>query len=207
MVNNAAIAEAIADLDTQESRNYAATARKYNVDVRTLQRRFIGETTESGLAHLESQGNLSITHEKMLVERINTLSARGMPPTPQFVKNLVAEMTEKEVGDHWVSRFVKRQEGKLLSIYLENIDYARRVADNGRHFKHYFDQVGLIFRLFFSNYIQMSLIFGKLEEKIRKYRIKPSNIWNMDEKGFLIGIIIMIRKRKGDPLVREQIRR
>ena len=40
----------------------------------------------------------------------------------------------------------------------------------------------------------MSLIFGQLEEKIRKYRIAPSNIWNMDEKGFLIGVIMTMRR-------------
>ena len=148
MVNEAAIAEAIADLDAQEARNYAATARKYNINPKTLHNRFNGKHGPIRESHLETQTNLPPAQEKVPVERINTLSARDLPPTPQFVRNLVAEMAEKEVGEHWISRFVKRHNGKLSSIYLESIDYARRVADNGRHFKHYFDQVGLLFRLF-----------------------------------------------------------
>ena len=55
-------------------------------------------------------------------------------------------MIDKEVGDHWISRFTNRHKDELTSIYLDSIDIARRVADNGRHFKHYFKQVSLYFR-------------------------------------------------------------
>ena len=79
--------------------------------------------------------------ERVLVERINTLSARGMPPIPQFVNNLVMELSGSPVGPHWVSRFVKRHKKEICSIYLDSIDSARHVADNSKHFRHYYDLV------------------------------------------------------------------
>ena len=75
------------------------------------------------------------------MDRINTLSTRGMPPTPAFVENLVQELAKLSIGDRWVDRFVKRHNNELDSIFLDSIDYARLVADNSRHFKHFFIRV------------------------------------------------------------------
>ena len=75
------------------------------------------------------------------MERINTLSARGMHPTPHFVKNMVFELSHEEVSPHWISRFIRRHKDDLSSIYLGSLDYSRRVADNSRHFKDYFNKV------------------------------------------------------------------
>ena len=138
MVNEAAISAAIADLKTQAKPNYDATAKKHNIDRNTLRRRFEGKTASATMAHLEAQGLLDNALERVLVERINTLSARGLPPTPAIVRNLVQELTRRPVGEHWVSRFTKRHDNELASVYLDSIDYARRVADNSRHFNHYF---------------------------------------------------------------------
>ena len=44
MAHNARIDEAIADLETQDRPNIAATAKKYRVDRTTLSRRFRGKT-------------------------------------------------------------------------------------------------------------------------------------------------------------------
>ena len=82
-----------------------------------------------------------------LVDRINVLSAHGMPPTPQFVKNMIFELSQSYVGDHWVSRFVKRHKDELCNLYLDSIDYTRRVIDNCRHFKDYFDKVSAYLNL------------------------------------------------------------
>ena len=188
MVNEAAISAAIADLKTQTTPNYGATAKKYNISRDTLRRRYKGETTSRSEAHLEAQGLLSNAHEKALVERINILSARGIPPTPAVVRNLVIELTGALVGEHWVSRFVERHRDQLYSVYLDSIDYSRRVADNIKHFSHYFMLVSVSFALLFVKLRTYEPDFGQLEEKIRKYRIKPSNMYNMDEKGFLMGI-------------------
>ena len=143
MVNNEAISAAIADLRSQKKHNFGATARKHGVDRTTLRRRFQAKQAPRGISHLQAQGHLTYDMEMQLVERINILSARGMPPTPQFVANMVLELSKEHVGEHWVSRFVKRHQDALCSIYLDNIDYTRRVADNSRHFKDYFDKVSV----------------------------------------------------------------
>lgn len=145
MVNEASIRAAIADLESQLKPNYAATATKYEIDRDTLRRRFKGETVSNAEAHARYQLLLSTTEEKVLVERINTLSARGMPVTPKIVENLVKELVKGPVGERWVSRFTARHSDKLSSIYLDSIDYARRVADNTRHYEHYFMLVGVYF--------------------------------------------------------------
>ena len=188
MVNEAAISAAIADLKTQPTPNYGATAKKYNISRDTLRRRYKGETTSRSEAHLEAQGLLSNAHENALVECINILSARGIPPTPAVVKNLVIELIGAPVGEHWVSRFVERHKNQLYSVYLDSINYSWRVADNSRHFNYYFMLVSVSFVLLFVKLYIHEPDFGQLEEKIRKYRIKPSNIYNMDEKGFLMRI-------------------
>ena len=139
MVNTEALSNAIADLRSQSTPNFAATAKKWKVDRTTLRRRFRGEQRPNDTAHFEAQGLLTTTMEDVLVERINTLSARGMPPTPQIVRNLVSELSGTPVGKNWVSRFVKRRDNELCSVYLDSIDYARRIADNSKHFKHYFE--------------------------------------------------------------------
>ena len=89
MVNEAAIKKAIDDLDSQEAPNYVATAKKYEIDRRTLMRRHKGLSRSIQEAHSESQTLLTPTQEAVLIEHINTLSSRGLPPTPQFVRNLV----------------------------------------------------------------------------------------------------------------------
>ena len=137
MVNEAAISAAIADLKTQAVRNYAATTKNFDIDRRTLQRRFEGKTVSKSEAHVDAQGLLDVAQEAALVERINELSKRGIPPTPKTVENLVFEITQEPPGEHWVSRFIKRHDNTLDSIYLDSIDYSRRVADNSRHFEHY----------------------------------------------------------------------
>ena len=207
MVNEAAISAAIADLKTQATPNLSNTAIKYQIDRRTLERRFKGKTASRNMAQLEAQGLLDYAQEKILVGRINTLSARGIPPTPVMVHNLVIELTGAPVGEHWIRRFVERHRNELASVYLDSIDYSRRVADNSRHFSHYFMLVSVSFALLFVKLPTYKSDFDKLEEKIRKYRIKPFNMYNIDEKGFLMGVcntmkrIVSIKQLKSKKLL------
>ena len=149
MVNEAAISAAIDDLRTQAVPNFLTISIKHQVDRKTLQRRFEGTSTSRSDAQLEAQGLLTKAQERVLVDRINTLSTRGIPPTPAFVENLVQELIKAFVGDRWISRFVKRHQDELESIFLDSIDYARRVADNSRQFKHYFECVSTCFYTYY----------------------------------------------------------
>ena len=57
------------------------------------------------------------------------------------MRNLVVELFREPVRKNWVTRFIKRHDDELCSVFLDSIDYARRVADNSRHFEHYFELV------------------------------------------------------------------
>lgn len=89
------LAQAVADLKTQAKPNYYATANRYDLDKDTLKNRFDGKTASRSANHLDTQRVLTSNEEKMLVDRIDYLSDRGMPPDPQYVVNLVEETVGK----------------------------------------------------------------------------------------------------------------
>ena len=89
MVNEAAIQEAIIDLQSQKAPNFAATAKKHSVPRLTLMRRFKGGTVSSAEAH--SRHHKLLTNAQESIEHIRKLSDRGIHPTPQILENLVVE--------------------------------------------------------------------------------------------------------------------
>ena len=141
MSHDARIEAAIAELKPQKRVNYAATARKWKVEPTTLRRRFIGETRSIQEANAESHQKLTSIQEEALIEHINKLTDRGIPPTPQIVKNIAEELAKSKLGPNWVSRFCKRHCSHLASEYLRKIDHKRKVADNFRYFHYFFNTV------------------------------------------------------------------
>jgi Tc5 transposase DNA-binding domain len=114
MDHNARIEAAIADLESQDHQNIAATAKKWGVARETLSKRFRGETVSNQEANSYARRQLTDTQEKTLIQYINKLSNQGLPPTPQIVKNLAEEITNAKLGPNWVSRFCKRHQKDLL---------------------------------------------------------------------------------------------
>jgi Tc5 transposase DNA-binding domain len=149
MDHNARIQAAIADLESQERVNYAGTAKKWNLDRTTLTRRYRGETVSNQDATSYARRQLTDVQEKTLIQYINKLSNRGLPPTPQIVKNLAEEISQTKLGPNWVSRFCKRHQKDLKSVYLRTIDHKRKVADNSAYFQHFYEQVCLLFLCFY----------------------------------------------------------
>ena len=141
MSHDARIEAAIAELKPQKRVNYAATARKWKVEPTTLRRRFIGETRSIQEANAESHQKLTSIQEEALIEHINKLTDRGIPPTPQIVKNIAEELAKSKLGPNWVFRFCKRHCSRLASEYLRKIDHKRKVADNSRYFHYFFNTV------------------------------------------------------------------
>ncbi|PMD22505.1 hypothetical protein NA56DRAFT_570416, partial [Hyaloscypha hepaticicola] len=97
---------------------------------------------------------------------INRLINRGIPPTSKMVKNFAKEMIGRKVGKNWVFDFCKRHSSELKSLYLCNI--------KNLYIK---SEFGLIYKLFYN-----------------LNNIAAYNIYNWDEKGFLIGIIRSIKR-------------
>lgn len=145
MAHEARIQAAIADLESQDRRNIATTAKKWGVARETLSKRFRGETVSNQEANSYARRQLTDVQEKTLIGYINKLSDRGLPPTPQIVKNLAEEIAHVTIGKNWVSRFCERHRDQLLSVYLRTIDHKRKLADNSYHFQHFYEQVRILF--------------------------------------------------------------
>ena len=161
------IDKALQPLQLQDKPNISATAREYGLDRSTLSKRFTGGA-QSHQTKCQNQGLLSPAQEKTLVQYINKLTDRGIPPTPAMILNFVHNIVGKRPGKSWSYRFCKRWTSVLDSRYLTTLDAARYKADSRRSYELYFELV---------------------QSKIQQYEIKAHNMYNMDEKGFLIGFI------------------
>lgn len=114
-----------------------------------MRRRFKGETVSYEEARSRSHKLLTNAQEEELVAYIRKLSDRGLHPTPKILENLVVEIVGKPIGGRWIERFINRHHNELNSVYIRNIDQSRHIADNSRHFEHYFAIVRVLY-LFYS---------------------------------------------------------
>jgi hypothetical protein len=119
------IPEAIADLESQEVPNVKATAEKYDVTRKTLENRWKGKSTSMEEAISTHRQCLTNSQERALIQLINRLTDRGMPPTTAIVKNLAEEIRGCAVGKNWTASFVNRHQNELKSLYLKSIDSKR----------------------------------------------------------------------------------
>jgi hypothetical protein len=85
-----------------------------------------------------------------------------------MIQNFASQIAQRELGVHWVDRFVKRYPDQLISKWTTAMDNSRHKADSGSKY---------------------SLYFNLLREKIEQYHVKPCHTYNMDEKGFMLGVI------------------
>jgi hypothetical protein len=163
---------ALSELALYDKPNYSAVSKKFQVDRTTLSRRHRA-VTHSAAIEQQNRQLLSPIQERTLIRHLNTLTERGLPPTPAIVRNLAAELAQKEPGSNWSSRFVRRHQNDLTSRYLVPLDSDRFNAESNREFIYWFEG---------------------LQHKIEQYSILPENIYNMDEKGFLIGLLTKSRR-------------
>ncbi|KAJ9624496.1 hypothetical protein H2203_005231 [Taxawa tesnikishii (nom. ined.)] len=94
---NTRIACALDDLESQERVNYAASARKWNIDRRTLARRHKGETDTIQQANSNVRQKLTNAQEEVLVAHLNRLTDGGLPPTPQVLKNIAEQVAKTKL--------------------------------------------------------------------------------------------------------------
>ena len=107
MVNKAGIKLALDDLKSQKSPNYTATAKKYNVNRKILSRRHKDECVSNCEAHSIYQQLLTDVQEKKILDYINNLLNRRMPPTSQILENIIIEIVKHSIGQNWISCFCK----------------------------------------------------------------------------------------------------
>ena len=158
---------AIKALEPGEKLVYTQIAAQYGVDRRTLARRHQGV---SASRQLEGQNRRALhPHQEIeLLRYIERLTSQGLPPTRSMIRRFASQIAKKELGVHWVDRYIERHQIDLISRWATGIDRARHQADS------------------ISKY---TLYFSLLHEKISQYDIEPCNIYNMDEKGCMLGIL------------------
>jgi hypothetical protein len=162
---NAAVA-AIDSLKPGEDFTYAGIAKIRGVERSTLSRRH-RRVTRAREVTSQNRQKLNQQQERELLRYIERLTERGLPPTRQMIGNFAACIAKEDVSMSWVDRFVKRYPEALIRSWSTGLDRNRHNADSEAKYK---------------------LYFQLLHEKIEKYRVEPQHTYNMDEKGFLLGI-------------------
>ena len=144
------------------------TAEAYDIPLTTLRRR-LGGGVSCALAH-ESQQLLTVAEEKAVVRWIYRLEEFGFPPRTQHVKEAVSLLKESTwtegVGKNWITRFLNRHPD-LVSKFSSQFDKKR---------------------LKMSNPEVVNSHFSKVRKLQHQYNLKDSNTYNVDEKGFRLGI-------------------
>ena len=163
-------------------------AEAFAVPYSTLQGRVIGGRKSYSNAHKGRQ-LLSVPEEKSIVTWIEQLDRRGLPPRIEMVTDLAIKILasrgkEPKIGQHWISRFLNRH-SHLCTKFSTQVQKQRVLAGYPSVVK---------------------ACFSKLQPIVSSRNIQPQHTYNMDEKGFLMGMgssvkVICIRGRKSPPLM------
>ena len=138
----ASIATALADLALQESSNYTATAKKFNINRSTLSRRhrnitaFVKESKQT-------TSILSNQQEKELIRYINKLIERDISSFNVMIRVFAYNISEKQSGKNWSYEFVRRHSDILQSKFLQEADLKRKKVDNAYQYQLYFNLVSV----------------------------------------------------------------
>jgi hypothetical protein len=89
---------AITDLNRADSAPIATVAKRYSLQHSTLSRRWHKITSSRAEATSEHHQQLTIAQEEVLINQINKLTIRKIPPTSQFVRNIAEEIINSLVG-------------------------------------------------------------------------------------------------------------
>ena len=139
-------------------------ARDYGVSRTTLTARYNGRETRKE-AHVKEQ-KLSKEEEDVLIAWIKVMGRRGIPFTPALVQEYASELAGEPVGETWLRRFAARHPDVKLR-WTTGLESCRAQALNRTVVREYFHLI---------------------HELIAQYHIPAENIYNMDEKGLLLGI-------------------
>ena len=158
----------------EEGTPWATLALEYGIAGSTLNDRWKG-ARERRVAHSDQQ-KLPPMAEKALERWCQQLDDWGFPPRMDMLRemaNVLARQRAEQEGDpklavlgkNWITRFLDRHP-QLAGKLSTQIDRQRVFANNPITLRDY---------------------YNKLQRLLRKHHFLPGNIWNMDEKGFILG--------------------
>ncbi|KAF5132924.1 hypothetical protein E5D57_003546 [Metarhizium anisopliae] len=166
--------DAIQYLNTNPTAKKRAVAKKFNISRQRLDRRVSGILPKFG-RHARN-AKLSEPEEVALCRYIDRLDKMNLSIRKEFIRDAanlilrgqaspVSHRDPPTVGQHWVDRFIKRHKYSVLPQRIREVD--RQNAETIRNVTTYFEQ---------------------LYDCITDHGIVESDIWNMDETGFRIGM-------------------
>jgi hypothetical protein len=158
---------AIESLKPGEKFSYRQIAAKYCCDRTTLARRHQG-LAGSRNTMAENQQSLHPQQEQELLQYIKQLTEQGLPPTRAMIRRFASDIVKRELGKGWVDRYIQRHNVHLISRWATGMDRLRYQADSQSKY---------------------SLYFELLRSKLSQYNIEPRHTYNIDEKGFLLGVL------------------
>ncbi len=136
------IETALADLALQDSFNYTATAKKFNINRSTLSWRHRGKTAFVKKSK-QTTSILSNQQEKELIRYINKLIERCISSLNVMIRVFAYNISGKQAGKNWSYKFVQRHSDILQSKFLQEADLERKKADNVYQYQLYFDLVSV----------------------------------------------------------------
>jgi len=143
------------------------TATRHGVDRSTLSRRHKQIQAPRASKDINHQ-KLNPQQEEELVKYIEELTARRLPPTRDMIRNFASTIAREPVSDSWVTRFINKYKDRLTPRWTTAMDSVRHAADSSDNHSLYFDL---------------------LLHKITEYDVDTEDTYNMDEKGFMIGVV------------------
>jgi hypothetical protein len=123
--------------------------------------------THSNAEEARQQQLLSPQQEDELVKYIERCTRDSLLPTRSMLNNFATAVTKWEVSDSWVDWFLHHHANKLTTKWTTGIDCDHHLANSQRKY---------------------GLYFNLLHSKMREYGVDERNTYNMDEKGFFVGI-------------------
>lgn len=163
------IAQALKGLESGTYPSIRKAADITGIAYTTLQRRWHGGSTR--VKSHEHQQLVTAAEERAIVRWIYKLEEAGFPPRTEHVREAVLllhtgeQNLDSKVGKNWITRFLNRHP-ELVAKFSAAFDKKRIKASNPKIIMNHFQQLGGL---------------------IRKFNIPPDMMFNMDEKGFMMG--------------------
>lgn len=181
---------ALRALRTGQEPNVPAASESFEVKQRTLYRHFAGTTKNTVEAH-EGQQQLTNQEEKAIVKWCFCQDDIGFLPRLDMLKDMAVCLERKRtgsepppIGKNWMSRFLKRHSDLALKLSTQ-LERQHTYAND--------PQI-------------LQLYFGKLGRLIKQHTSslrRPFQIYNIDEKWFLMGLAarakVLCRRGRRNP--------
>ena len=90
---------------------------------------------------------LTDLQEKKLCDYIDKLTEYGVPPTFPQIRRWATEISKDYIGKGWPGSFVKRNEHRLSTAYLNALEISRKRSDSSKSYSAWFTEVNLLIKV------------------------------------------------------------